>query len=111
MTLAKCILSQNVYRVRVCKRFHPPPGTARSLRADEVGGFMAGGLIHGSLDMELTVYGRLVVSSRGGTLQLEADLPDDTGKFAGDGDLDFVVMHEPLLELHEAAVETVLGLP
>jgi len=29
MSLAKCILSQNVRRVRVCKRHVSPPGTAK----------------------------------------------------------------------------------
>ena len=43
MTLAKCILSQNVRRVRVCKRFPLPSRTARSLPAEGTpqGGRMA----------------------------------------------------------------------
>ena len=44
-------------------------------------------------------------------MHLEADFPEDSGKFAGDGDFDFVMMHESGLEFFEAGAEAVLCLP
>ena len=52
-----------------------------------------------------------MVSSGGLGLHFHADLPKHSGKFAGDGHLDFVVVHEALAQLGEAQMEAVLGLP
>ena len=51
------------------------------------------------------------ISSGGGALHLVTDFPDDSGEFAGDGNLDLVMVHEALLELDVAGVEAVLRLP
>lgn len=44
-------------------------------------------------------------------MDFEADFPDDAAEFAGDGDFDFVVMHEAFAEVGGAEVEAVLGSP
>jgi hypothetical protein len=47
----------------------------------------------------------------GGALHFEADLPDHSGEFAGDGDFDFVIMHQAFLKGLVTGIEAVLGLP
>ena len=44
-------------------------------------------------------------------MHLEADFPEDSGEFAGDGHFAFVMMHEAGLEFFEAGAEAVLRLP
>lgn len=47
----------------------------------------------------------------GCALHFEADFPKDSGEFAGDGDFDFVMMHEAGLEFFETGAEAVLRFP
>ena len=107
------ILSHAAFRGLVCKRFPPVPD--RNARGLAAAGrtVMAGGCV-GRLEpvvaMGLGVGASLGVLA-GVALDPEADFPDHSGQFAGNGHLDLVVVLEPPAQFDKPGVKAVLRFP
>ena len=109
MSLAKFILSQNVRRVRVCKRHsHPRPEPQSPGRRCAL--FMAGARVLGWSSFG-SLRWILAVSFRGSALDFIPDFPDHAAELTGDGYLDLVVMHEAFAQTTRSQVEAVLRFP
>jgi hypothetical protein len=109
MSLAKFILSQNVRRVRVCKRHSHPRPEPQSPERRQVILMVGVGAFHYALPRLLDLI--LILSLRCFALNFIPDFPDHAAKLTGDGYFDFVVMHESFAQTAGTQVEAVLCFP
>ena len=109
MSLAKSILSQNVCRVRVCKRHLLP---ARDRKAPNGRDIIFMEDVSAWVCFYISIFCEMRwLSFDGSALDFESDFPDHSAQLAGDGDLDLVVVQEPFAKVAEAQVEPVLRRP